>query len=131
MLPVQDKVRFTIEHWQTLDANPKTPLRTQMPSLAADTLDRFTDSHREPSPPRWPLHEADTVSIEAQLEGIRITRKGDPRSQFTPPPSKMVAAGRQWVQGQPLHHLKYALQMFTDASKGWDAHLGEHTARGT
>ena len=28
------------------------------------------------------------------------------------------------LQGQPLHPLKHALQMFTDASKeGWGAHL--------
>ena len=34
--------------------------------------------------------------------------------------------------GQPLHPLKYALQIFTDASKeGWGTHLDEHTARGT
>ena len=34
--------------------------------------------------------------------------------------------------GQPLHPLKHALQIFTDASKeGWGAHLDEHTARGT
>ena len=36
------------------------------------------------------------------------------------------------LQGQPLHPLKHALQIFTDASKeGWGAHLGEHTAGGT
>ena len=36
------------------------------------------------------------------------------------------------LQGQPLHPLKHALQIFTDASKeGWGAHLNEHTARGT
>ena len=35
------------------------------------------------------------------------------------------------LQGQPLHPLKHALQIFTDASKeGWGAHLGERTARG-
>ena len=34
--------------------------------------------------------------------------------------------------GQPLHPLKHALQIFTDASKeGWGAHLDGHTARGT
>ena len=33
------------------------------------------------------------------------------------------------LQGQPLHPLKHALQIFTDASKeGWGAHLNEHTA---
>ena len=36
------------------------------------------------------------------------------------------------LQGQPLYPLKHALQIFTDASKeGWEAHLNEHTARGT
>ena len=36
------------------------------------------------------------------------------------------------LQGQPLHPLKQALQIFTDAIKEvWDAHLNEHTARGT
>ena len=36
------------------------------------------------------------------------------------------------LQGQPLHPIKHALQMFTDASKeGWGAHLNELTARGS
>ena len=36
------------------------------------------------------------------------------------------------LRGQPPHPLKHALQIFTDASKeGWDAHLGEHTTRGS
>ena len=36
------------------------------------------------------------------------------------------------LQGQPLHPLKHALQLFTDASKeGWGAHLYDHTTRGT
>ena len=36
------------------------------------------------------------------------------------------------LPGQPLHPLKHALQIFTDASKeGWGAHLNKHTARGT
>ena len=34
--------------------------------------------------------------------------------------------------GQPLHPIKHALQIFTDASKeGWGAHLDKHTTRGT
>ena len=43
-----------------------------------------------------------------------------------------------WLQednvltGQPLHPIKHALQIFTDASKeGWGSHLNECTARGT
>ena len=36
------------------------------------------------------------------------------------------------LTGQPLHPLKHALQIFTDASKeGWGTHLDGHTARGT
>ena len=36
------------------------------------------------------------------------------------------------LQGQPLHPVRHALQIFTDASKeGWGAHLNEFTARGT
>ena len=36
------------------------------------------------------------------------------------------------LPGQPLHPLKHALQIFTDASKeGRGTHLDEHTARGT
>ena len=36
------------------------------------------------------------------------------------------------LQGQQLHPLKHALQLFTDTSKeGWGAHLNDHTARGT
>ena len=35
-------------------------------------------------------------------------------------------------QGQPLHPLKHALQIFTDVSKeGWGTHLNERTVRGT
>ena len=36
------------------------------------------------------------------------------------------------LQGQPLHPVRHALQIFTDASKeGWGAHLSEFTARGS
>ena len=40
--------------------------------------------------------------------------------------------GDNILTGQPLHPIKHALQIFTDASKeGWDAHLNERTARGS
>ena len=36
------------------------------------------------------------------------------------------------LQGQPLHPMRHALQIFTDASKeGWGAHLNESMARGS
>ena len=35
------------------------------------------------------------------------------------------------LKGQPLHPLRHALQLFTDASnEGWGAHLGDFTAKG-
>ena len=54
-----------------------------------------------------------------------------------PIPSSLHPHLQWWLQednvltGQPLHPVKHALQIFTDASKeGWGAHLNEHTARG-
>ena len=44
----------------------------------------------------------------------------------------MVAEEDNVLQGQLLHQIKHALQIFTDASKeGWAAHLYEHMARET
>ena len=55
-----------------------------------------------------------------------------------PVPRSLHPHLRWWLEesnvlsGQPLHPLKHALQIFTDASKeGWGAHLNERTARGT
>ena len=55
-----------------------------------------------------------------------------------PVPKSLHPHLRWWLEesnvllGQPLHPLKHALQIFTDASKeGWGAHLDKHTARGT
>ena len=54
-----------------------------------------------------------------------------------PVPKSLHPHLRWWLEesnvllGQPLHPLKHALQIFTDASKeGCGAHLDEHTARG-
>ena len=42
----------------------------------------------------------------------------------------MVASGENLLQGQPLHPLIHALQIFTYPSQeGWGTNLGEHTAR--
>ena len=57
--------------------------------------DRLTDSHREASSPRPVTHEGHTVASQKALENTRITRKGDPNSQFPAPSFTMVATGRQ------------------------------------
>ena len=56
---------------------------------------RATHSNRKASPLRATSHETHTVALEKQLEGPRITGKGDPGSQVPPPPSKVVAGGKQ------------------------------------
>ena len=56
---------------------------------------RSTHSNRKASPPRATPHEAHTVAPEKQLEGPRITGKGDPGPQVPPPPSMVVAGGKQ------------------------------------
>ena len=93
---------------------------------------RTTHSNRKTSPLRATSHETHTVALEKQLEGPRITGK------VIPVPKSLHPHLRWWLEesnvllGQPLHPLKHALQIFTDASnEGWGAHLDDHTARGT
>ena len=54
---------------------------------------RPTDSNRKASSPRPVTHETHTVASQKQLEGTRVTRKGDSNSQITEPSSTVVAAG--------------------------------------
>ena len=56
---------------------------------------RSTHSNRKASPPRATSYETHTVAFEKQLDGPRITRKGDTSSQVAPPSLKMVAGGKQ------------------------------------
>ena len=58
--------------------------------------------------------------------------------KFIPLPKSLHPHLQWWLQednvlqGQPLHPVKHALQIFTDASKeGWGTHLNEFTARGS
>ena len=74
------------------------------------------------------------MALGKQLEGPRVTRKGDPGPQIAPFPSKVVAGGKQCAARSTITPSKHALQIFTDASKeGWGSLslLDEHTARGT
>ena len=56
---------------------------------------RSPHSNRKASPLRATPHETHTVALEKQLEGPRVTGKGDPGPQVPPPPSKVVAGGKQ------------------------------------
>ena len=100
-----------------------------MPGQAPDAPDRVTNSHREASAPSSPRYEADKVALE-QLEGTKITRKGDPSSLYTH--LKWWLQEDNVLQGQPLHPL-ICSSILTELlhQEGWGSHLGEHTARGT
>ena len=93
---------------------------------------RSTHSNRKASPLRATTHETHTVALEKQLKCPRITGKSDSGPQVPPPHLRWWLEESNVLLGQPLHPLKHALQIFTDASKkGWGAHLDKHTARGT
>ena len=112
--------------------NFRNTVTTGLSGPAVHVLNRFTNSHREASSPRPTTHETHTVASQKQLEGTRVTRKGDPNSQVPAPPLTMVATGKQRSHRPTITPNKHALQIFTDASKeGWGAHLNERTARGS
>ena len=66
-----------------------------MPGPKIHVPHRSTHSNRKTSPLRATTHETHTVALEKQLEGPRVTGKGDPGPQIPPPPSKVVAGGKQ------------------------------------
>ena len=89
----EGKVRPTAERWQTLTDKIRSILSD--PVCPVHVPHRSTHSNRKTSPPRATAHEAHTVALEKQLEGPRVTRKGDPGPQLPPPPSKVVAGEKQ------------------------------------
>ena len=58
-------------------------------------IDRFSNSYRKANSSRPTSFETHSVASQKQLEGTRITRKGDPNPQVPAPPFTMVAEGRQ------------------------------------
>ena len=75
--------------------DPRITDRTDLSDQAADVPYRAVDSHRKTGPPRLTPYEAHTVALEKQLEGPRVTRKGETHIQVTPHSSEMVAGGKQ------------------------------------
>ena len=78
------------------------PVWSGVPSPAVHVPYRPSNSYRKTSPPGSTSYEAHTVALEKQLEGTRVTRKGDTRSQVTPPSLKMVAGGKQCSSGSTI-----------------------------
>ena len=58
--------------------------------------DGFTNSHRKAGSPRPTSYETHTVASQKQLEGTRVTRKGDYNTKVLAPTFTMVAARGHW-----------------------------------
>ena len=112
--------------------NTETAIPTSLSGPGIHALDRFINSHRKASSPKSNAQETHTVASQKQLEGTRITRKVIPIPRSLHPHLQWWLKEDNVLTGQPLHPIKHALQIFTDASKeGWGAHLNEHIAWGT
>ena len=70
-------------------------VRSGVSGPAVHVPHRTSNSHRKASLSRSTSYETHTLALEEQLEGARITRKGDTCSQVAPPPLKVVAGGKQ------------------------------------
>ena len=129
----EGKVRPTPECWQTLTdkirsilSDPVCPVRQFMSliGLLTATEKQVHLGRLHMRPIQW--HLKNNWRVPESVEKV------------IPGPNSLHLDLRWWLEesnvllGQPLHPLKHAVQIFTDASKeGWGTHLDEHTARGT
>ena len=127
------RVRPTPDRWQnlrdkiqTLLSLPACPVRQFMSliGLLTATEKQVHLGRLHMRPIQW--HLKNSWRVPESLEKI------------IPLPRSLHPHLRWWLeennvlQGQPLHPMKHALQIFTDASKeGWGTHLNEFTARGS
>ena len=127
------RFRPTEERWQTLTdkirlilSDPVCPVRKFMSliGLLTATEKQVHLGRLHMRPIHW--HLKNKWRVPESLEKV------------IPVPKSLHPHLRWWLEesnvllGQPLHPLKHALQIFTDASnEGWGAHLDDHTARGT
>ena len=129
----EGKVRPTEERWQALTdkirsmmSDPVCPVRKFMSliGLLTATEKQVHLGRLHMRPIQW--HLKNNWRVPESLEKVILV------------PKSLHPHLRWWLEesnvllGQPLHPLKHALQIFTDASsEGWGAHLDDHTARGT
>ena len=132
------RVRPTPDRWQSLQDKiqallllPACPVRQLMSLIGLLTA---TEKHvhlgrLHMRPIQW--HLKNNWRVPESLEKvIPLPRSLHPHLQWWLEEDNVL-------QGQPLHRVKHALQILTDASKkkrkkkGWGAHLNEFTARGS
>ena len=127
------RVRPTPDRWQNLQEKiseilslPACPVRQFMSliGLLTATEKQVHLGRLHMRPIQW--HLKNNWRIPESLEKIiPLPRSLHPHLQWW-------MTEKNVLLGQPLHPLKHALQIFTDASKeGWGAHLNERMARGS
>ena len=132
-IQVKIRVRPTPDWWQSLQdkiqillSAPTCPVRQFMSliGLLTATEKQVHLGRLHMRPIQW--HLKNNWRVPESLEKV------------IPLPSSLHPHLQWWLeannvlQGQPLHPIRHALQIFTDASKeGWGAHLNELTARGS
>ena len=127
------RVRPTPDRWQSLQDKiqallllPACPVRQFMSliGLLTATEKQVHLGRQHMRPIQW--HLKNNWRVPESLEKvIPLPRSLHPHLQWWLEEDNVL-------QGQPLHPVKHALQIFTDASKeGWGAHLNEFTARGS
>ena len=127
------RVRPTPDRWQSLQDKiqvllllPACPVRQFMSliGLLTATEKQVHLGRLHMRPLQWHLKNNWTVP-ESLEKIIPLPGTLHPRLQWWLDEDNVL-------QGQPLHPVRHALQIFTDASKeGWGAHLNEFTARGS
>ena len=127
------RVRPTPDRWQSLQDKiqallslPTCPVRQFMSliGLLTATEKQVHLGRLHMRPIQW--HLKNNWRVPESLEKIiPLPRSLHPHLQWWLEEDKVL-------QGQPLHPVRHALQIFTDASKeGWGAHLNEFTTRGS
>ena len=127
------RVRLTPDRWQSLQDKiqtllslPACPVRQFMSliGLLTATEKQVHLGRLHMRPIQW--HLKNNWRVPESLEKIiPLPRSLHPHLQWWLEEDNVLL-------GQPLHPVKHALQIFTDASKeGWGAHLNEFTARGS
>ena len=75
--------------------NTRNTVTTGLSGPAVHVSDRFTNNHRKATSPRPTSYEIHTVASQKQLEGTRVTRKGDSNTKVLAHTFILVAARGQ------------------------------------
>ena len=87
--------------------NTRNTVTTGLSGPAVHVCDRFTNSHRKAGSPRPTSYETHTVASQKQLEGTRVTRKGDYNTKVLAPTFTVMAARGHWPYRLTIRPLKH------------------------